>query len=90
VDAVDLKTVWYACAALCRLCSSMENADLILESGAVPTLVERVNKGDHTKKDEQSQRFYVSLVAEFVILRQCSLLFRALKYPLYNYLIGIR
>ena len=46
VGAVDLKTVWYACAALCRLCSSMENADLILESGAVPTLVERANKGD--------------------------------------------
>lgn len=46
VDAVDLKTVWYACAALCRLCSSMGNADLILESGAVPTLVERANKGN--------------------------------------------
>ena len=46
VNAVDLKTVWYACAALCRLCSSMGNADLILESGAVPTLVERANKGN--------------------------------------------
>ena len=46
VRAVDLETVRYACAALCRLCSTMENGNLILESGAVPNLVERAIKGE--------------------------------------------
>lgn len=45
VRALDLETVRYACAALCRLCSTMENGNLILESGAVPNLVERSIKG---------------------------------------------
>ena len=45
VRAVDLETVRYACAALCRLCSTMENGNLILESGAVPNLVQRAIKG---------------------------------------------
>lgn len=46
VRALDLETVRYACAALCRLCSTMENGNLILESGAVPNLVERSIKGE--------------------------------------------
>jgi Armadillo/beta-catenin-like repeat len=46
VRALDLETVRYACAALCRLCSKMENGNLILESGAVPNLVERSIKGE--------------------------------------------
>ena len=45
VRAEDIETVRYACAALCRLCSTMENGNLILESGAVPNLVERAIKG---------------------------------------------
>ena len=46
VRAVDIETVRYACAALCRLCSTMENGNLILASGAVPNLVERAIRGD--------------------------------------------
>jgi hypothetical protein len=42
----DIETVRYACAALCRLCTTVESGMLILTSGAVPHLVKRVIEGD--------------------------------------------
>lgn len=50
VLAKDLTTVHYACAALCRLCSNVENAKLILDSGAVPNLVQGTVDGDQITK----------------------------------------
>ncbi len=46
----DDVTIHYSCAALSRLCTSVENSKIILESGGVPSLVEGTIKGDTTTK----------------------------------------
>ena len=38
----DSVTVKYACAALCRLCVTLENSETIAKSGVVKTLVSGV------------------------------------------------
>jgi hypothetical protein len=45
VLAKDMDTVHYSCAALCHLCCTIENAKLILESGAVKNLVHGALEG---------------------------------------------
>ena len=45
VLAKDIVTVHYSCAALCRLCCTVENSKLILESDAVPNLVLGAKEG---------------------------------------------
>lgn len=45
VLAKDMDTVHYSCAALCHLCCTVENAKLILESGAVKNLVHGAIEG---------------------------------------------
>lgn len=45
VLAKDMDTVHYSCAALCHLCCTVENAKLILESGAVKNLVHGALEG---------------------------------------------
>ena len=38
--------VRYACAALCRLCVTPASGMMIMESGAIPTLVQRAIEGE--------------------------------------------
>jgi hypothetical protein len=43
-------TIHYSCAALCRLCSTQENSEIISQSGGVPSLVEGTLKGPKATK----------------------------------------
>ncbi len=62
VLAKDLATVHYACAALCRLCSNVENSKFIADSGAVPNLVQRAVDGDQITK----QFWFYSIITVFL------------------------
>ena len=56
----------YACAALCRLCSTKENGNLILDSGAVPTLVKRAITGD-----PQTQQYCGAVLSSLSFYESC-------------------
>ena len=66
ITAEDIETVRYACAALCRLCATKENGNLILRSGAVPTLVQRAIKGD-----SQTQQYCGAVLSSLSFYESC-------------------
>ena len=56
----------YACAALCRLCATQENGNRILDSGAVPTLVQKAIKGDR-----QTQQYCGAVLSSLSFYEPC-------------------